>query len=364
MPPKLNLRSTAVKRIMQEAAELSEPDEDFIAQPLESDIFEWHCTLRGVPGTEYEGGLYHLRVLLPATYPMSAPDIVLMTPSGRFEPGKKPAWGVRTAMAGLRSFWTQGGEALAAIGALDYPKEERRRLAKLSRDWVCPTCGVPNHELLPDAQVTASAEASGSGTSGAAQFAEAGAEVTERSELAAEGNARPDSSESDQGAVTTPPPGPSSAAAPTAVPLPPVHGPTAAAVSTEVPPPVITEPAPVPTPTTTAPVAAPAAAPVQPTPVRTGVSSSPPPPQPGSRPVPPARAAPPASSSPPPPAPAARPQPPAPPAVTGTPSPAESGQVATEPARRGQHAPSGSPLWLDGTIAACVAVLIYLLAKQ
>ena len=225
-----------------------------------------------------------------------------------------------------------------------------------SRDWVCPTCGVPNHELLPDAQVTASAEASGSGTSGA--------EVTERSELAAEGNARPDSSESDQGAVTTPPPGPSSAAAPTAVPLPPVHGPTAAAVSTEVPPPVITEPAPVPTPTTTAPVAAPAAAPVQPTPVRTGVSSSPPPPQPGSRPVPPARAAPPASSSPPPPAPAARPQPPAPPAVTGTPSPAESGQVATEPARRGQHAPSGSPLWLDGTIAACVAVLIYLLAKQ
>lgn len=106
MPPKLNLRSTAVKRIMQEAAELSEPDEDFIAQPLEvchshgrgavtdpqSDIFEWHCTLRGVPGTEYEGGLYHLRVLLPATYPMSAPDIVLMTPSGRFEPGKKVSW--------------------------------------------------------------------------------------------------------------------------------------------------------------------------------------------------------------------------------------------------------------------------------
>lgn len=35
MPPKVNLRSTAVKRIMQEAAELSEPDEDFIAQPLE-----------------------------------------------------------------------------------------------------------------------------------------------------------------------------------------------------------------------------------------------------------------------------------------------------------------------------------------
>jgi hypothetical protein len=35
------------------------------------------------------------------------------------------------AVLGLRSFWMQGGEALAAIGALDQSKEERKRLAKL-----------------------------------------------------------------------------------------------------------------------------------------------------------------------------------------------------------------------------------------
>lgn len=35
------------------------------------------------------------------------------------------------AITGLRSFWMQGGEALSAIGALDYPKEERKRLARL-----------------------------------------------------------------------------------------------------------------------------------------------------------------------------------------------------------------------------------------
>lgn len=90
MPPRVNLRSSAVKRIMQEAAESTDSDTDgFIAAPLESDIFEWHCTLRGVRGTEYEGGLYHLRILLPASYPMSAPDIVLLTPNGRFELGMK-----------------------------------------------------------------------------------------------------------------------------------------------------------------------------------------------------------------------------------------------------------------------------------
>jgi hypothetical protein len=93
-------------------------------------------------------GLYHFRILLPPSYPMSAPDIILLTPNGRFELGKKicidgltsfhagswqPAWGVRTAIYGLRSFWMQGGEALSAIGALDYSKEERKRLAHL---WV------------------------------------------------------------------------------------------------------------------------------------------------------------------------------------------------------------------------------------
>ncbi|KAI9637452.1 putative ubiquitin conjugating enzyme [Dioszegia hungarica] len=175
--PKVNLRSTAVKRIMQEANELSDPSErDFVAAPLETDIFEWHCTMRGVEGSEFEGGLYHLRILLPPSYPMSAPDIILLTPNGRFELGKKicidgltsfhagswqPAWGVRTAILGLRSFWMQGGEALSAIGALDTSKEERKRLAKLSKEWVCPTCACRNSELLPDEASDPTAETAG-----------------------------------------------------------------------------------------------------------------------------------------------------------------------------------------------------------
>jgi ubiquitin-conjugating enzyme E2 J1 len=46
---------------------------------------EWHCTLRGSPGTEFEGGLYHFRILLPSEYPFRPPSIVMLTPSGRFE---------------------------------------------------------------------------------------------------------------------------------------------------------------------------------------------------------------------------------------------------------------------------------------
>lgn len=93
-----------MKRIMQEARELAnDPSTDYTAAPLEDDIFvrapqvlefvsvlmlfgqEWHCTLRGSPGTEFEGGLYHFRILLPAEYPFRPPSIMMLTPNGRFE---------------------------------------------------------------------------------------------------------------------------------------------------------------------------------------------------------------------------------------------------------------------------------------
>ncbi len=61
---------SGVKRIMREAAEMSEdPSNDYTAHPLENDLFEWHCTMRGPAGTEFEGGLYHFRILLPSDTP-------------------------------------------------------------------------------------------------------------------------------------------------------------------------------------------------------------------------------------------------------------------------------------------------------
>ena len=75
---------------MREAAELSsDSSSDYLAQPLENDIFEWHCTMKGPAATEFEGGLYHFRIILPAEYPFRPPSIIMLTPSGRFECGTK-----------------------------------------------------------------------------------------------------------------------------------------------------------------------------------------------------------------------------------------------------------------------------------
>jgi ubiquitin-conjugating enzyme E2 J1 len=156
-----------------------DPSDQYYAAPLENDMFEWHFTIRGAEGTDFEGGIYHGRILLPAEYPYKPPHIVFLTPSGRFETNTKvclsfsafhpelwqPAWGIRLILEALISFLPTPGDG--AIGALDYKPEERRRLAKKSQSFSCPTCG-PVAKLLPklDPDRKKSAK-SGGGSSGA-----------------------------------------------------------------------------------------------------------------------------------------------------------------------------------------------------
>lgn len=64
---------------MREACELKEATEEYCAHPVNDNLFEWHFTVQGPPGTEFEGGLYHGRIILPTEYPMKPPNIILLT---------------------------------------------------------------------------------------------------------------------------------------------------------------------------------------------------------------------------------------------------------------------------------------------
>jgi len=161
MERKYNTRSPAVKRLMREAAEMSNATSDYFAAPLEDNLFEWHFTVRGPEDTEFQGGVYHGRIIVPAEYPMKPPDIIVLTPNGRFEVGKKiclsisgfhpetwqPSWSIRTALLAIIGFMPTPGQG--TIGSLDYTPEERRVLARRSVDWSCPQCGVASSLLLP-----------------------------------------------------------------------------------------------------------------------------------------------------------------------------------------------------------------------
>ncbi|PWN37691.1 UBC-like protein, partial [Meira miltonrushii] len=161
-----NKKSSAVKRILSEARELKEATSEYTAYPLDDNIFEWHFTLRGPSQSEFEEGYYHGRILLPVEYPFRPPDVMILTPNGRWELNKKicltftgfheemwqPAWGIRTALIGVQAFMSARAEAAVGIGSLDYPIAERERLAKLSGDWKCPVCDTINRETLPSAE--------------------------------------------------------------------------------------------------------------------------------------------------------------------------------------------------------------------
>lgn len=156
-----NTRSPAVKRLMKEAEELSSATELYFAQPLEDNLFEWHFTIRGPSETDFDGGVYHGRILLPAEYPMKPPSIIMLTHNGRFKVHQKiclsisghhpetwlPSWSIRTALLALIGFMPTLGEG--AVGSLDYTKEEREDLAKKSLSFHCSVCGVDNVSVLP-----------------------------------------------------------------------------------------------------------------------------------------------------------------------------------------------------------------------
>ena len=70
---------------MREATELANaPSPDYHAAPLDTNLFEWHFTLRGPPSSPYSKGIYHGRINLPPTYPLRPPSFRFLTPSGRF----------------------------------------------------------------------------------------------------------------------------------------------------------------------------------------------------------------------------------------------------------------------------------------
>ncbi|KAI1821554.1 ubiquitin-conjugating enzyme/RWD-like protein [Xylaria intraflava] len=236
--PKFNTKSPTIKRILREAAELSNsPSPDYTASPLESDLFEWHFTLRGPPKSAFAEGLYHGRIVLPPAYPLSPPSFRFMTPSGRFEPNREiclsisghheetwqPAWGVRTALVALRTFMETG--AGGQIGGLDTSDAVRTRLAASSRSWRCGVCAQTNEEIIAECEE----RCRGAGESAQAKEVEIPAELRmgfrdemEKAKAAADEGAKEDveSAELAEGFVQTIPERMQDAPIPAAAPAP------------------------------------------------------------------------------------------------------------------------------------------------
>lgn len=166
MASSMNTNSPTIKRILREAAELAQsPSPDFHAAPArDSDLFEWHFTLRGPPSSVFANGIYHGRIVLPPTYPLRPPSFRFLNASGRFEVNREiclsisghheetwmPAWGVRTALVALRSFMET--DSRGQLGGMDCTATDRENYAKSSVRWMCSVCQKTNADILKECE--------------------------------------------------------------------------------------------------------------------------------------------------------------------------------------------------------------------
>ena len=129
----------AISRLSKEAKMLSQTKiHNVYIKPNPKNIFEWIFVLYGLP-QPYEKGIYLGKILFPLKYPFKPPDIVFMTPNGRFEINKKIClsftsyhpeswsnWSIEGILVGLVSFMLQNDPT---TGAVMTSSRTKRRLA-------------------------------------------------------------------------------------------------------------------------------------------------------------------------------------------------------------------------------------------
>lgn len=132
---------------MQNVAKESDEKNNYVRMgPYGNNLLKWHFSVMGPPHSEFDGGIYHGRVLLPKDYPGSPPRVQVLTPSGRFISGHDiclsasnyhpeswtPKWTIVSLIDALRlHMMTQANE----IGGTSATPTERRKYARASRLW-------------------------------------------------------------------------------------------------------------------------------------------------------------------------------------------------------------------------------------
>lgn len=138
---------SATARLKQDYLRLKkDPVPYVLAEPVPSNILEWHYVVKGPESTPYEGGFYHGKLVFPGEFPFKPPSIYMTTPNGRFKVNTRlclsisdfhpdtwnPTWSVSTILTGLLSFMI---EKSPTLGSIDTPDYEKRQLAMQSLEY-------------------------------------------------------------------------------------------------------------------------------------------------------------------------------------------------------------------------------------
>ncbi|KAM3145609.1 hypothetical protein pb186bvf_002383 [Paramecium bursaria] len=101
-------------------------------------ILEWHFILKNFQYEPYIGGFYHGKIIIPQEYPLKPPNILFVTPNGKFQPGQKiclsftgfhpeswsPMWTIETMLIGVISFMYTDQQTSGSIQASEGQKKQ------------------------------------------------------------------------------------------------------------------------------------------------------------------------------------------------------------------------------------------------
>ena len=142
----------AAKRIQRELLEFRSSPPPFVPKIAVDDANMRHLyfLIEGPTDSPFLGGEYVLRVELPNDYPMSAPVIRMLTPTGRFEVDKpicttfthyhpeswSPTYNFSNILVSFVSFMLEKQEhGKTSIGSMYATDAEQRSFAADSKNW-------------------------------------------------------------------------------------------------------------------------------------------------------------------------------------------------------------------------------------
>lgn len=140
--------TTAIKRLTKDYKDAQQnPIPGISIKPDPENILRCHYCIQGPKDSVYEGGYYYGKVVFPVDFPFWPPAMYMMTPSGRFDPGKSicttnshleprtwtPTWNISTILNGLCSFMLEEWESpIGFSGSIQADSITRKKLAKES----------------------------------------------------------------------------------------------------------------------------------------------------------------------------------------------------------------------------------------
>lgn len=144
----MSLTSLTQKRIKGELKNLKKARMDNIQVIQdENDMFTFYFLLKGIKKSDYEGGYYMGKIILPNDYPNSPVDYKMLTPSGRFMINSSicltnskyhkeqwtPSWNLENMTVGFISIFNDDSEH--GISHIRDTSENRKLLAKDSINY-------------------------------------------------------------------------------------------------------------------------------------------------------------------------------------------------------------------------------------